>query len=180
MKRTLIYAERGAARVFAALSCSVFLLALLASPVAAVDEGDPAPAFNLPSLTGDGTLSLSDYKGKVVYLDFWASWCAPCVTAMPFIEKLRREYSAARFQVVAVNLDQDPKKARKLMSKYRVQYPSASDPKGRLPKSFGLETMPSSYLIDGKGVVRYVHKGFRSADEDEIRAEITKLVGHSR
>jgi peroxiredoxin len=155
-------------------------LLLVAPPASAIEEGKPAPAFALPSISGDGTLSLSDYRGKVVYLDFWASWCAPCISAMPFLEELRSEFPSSRFQVLAINLDKDPKKGKKFMRKYGVKYPSASDPKGRLPESFGLQTMPTSYLIDGKGVVRYVHKGFRGGDVAAIRAEIAKLVGGGR
>jgi thiol-disulfide isomerase/thioredoxin len=168
-----------AAHLAMAFSAMTFVgaLLLLAPPAVAIEEGRPAPAFELPALSGDGTLSLSDYQGKVVYLDFWASWCAPCVSAMPFLEELRSEFPSARFQVLAVNLDKDPKKGQKFMRKFGVKYPSASDPKGRLPKSFDLQTMPTSYLIDGKGVVRYVHKGFRGKDEEAIRAEIAKLVG---
>ncbi|MBW2271818.1 MAG: TlpA family protein disulfide reductase [Deltaproteobacteria bacterium] len=152
-------------------------LLLAVPPAAAIGEGKPAPTFALPSLSGDETLSLSDFRGKVVYLDFWASWCAPCVSAMPFLEELRTEFPSSRFQVLAINLDKDPRKGEKFMRKYGVKYPSASDPKGRLPQSFGLQTMPTSYLIDGNGVVRYVHKGFRGGDVQAIRDEIAKLVG---
>lgn len=151
---------------------------LLAAPTAfALGPGDAAKDFEMPALDGSGTVALAEYRGKVVYLDFWASWCGPCQTAIPLIEELRAEFPPQHFQVVAVNLDKSAKKARKFLEKNPVGYPSAADPRGKLPRAFGLETMPTSYLIDQKGVVRYVHEGFREGDVDAIRAEIKKLLG---
>lgn len=150
---------------------------LLAGSAPALGVGDRAPDFSVPALDGRGNVSLAAYRGQVVYLDFWASWCAPCLKAVPEIEAIRKELAGKRFQVVAVNLDQQPKKALRFLEKNPVGYPSASDPKGHLPKQFGLETMPTSYLIDGEGVIRYVHRGFQRGDGERLRAEIRKLVG---
>jgi len=143
----------------------------------AVDAGQPAPSFSAHALDGDSTLSLGAYKGKVVFLDFWASWCGPCQTAMPLIESLRNEFPADQFQVLAVNVDQDPQKAKAFLSRRKVGYPSVSDPEGRLPATYGLKTMPTSYLIDRNGVVRAVHPGFRASDLDGLRAQIRALIG---
>ena len=154
----------------------VALLSLVASPSGAVDEGERAPQFSIELLSGDGHLSLDAYRGKVVYLDFWASWCAPCLVALPKLEKLRRELPAKQFQIVAVNLDRDLDKARKFLRDRSVGYPNGTDPEGKLAESFGLDTMPTSYLIDRKGVVRYVHRGFRAQDIDEIRERIRNLL----
>ena len=148
----------------------------LAQPALGLEEGDPAPDFAAPSLTGDGDVSLAAHRGKVVYLDFWASWCGPCLQSIPQIEAMRKELPADRFQVVAVNVDQDPAKAMRFLAKHPVGYPSASDPMGELPREFGVETMPTSFLIDSKGVIRYVHDGFRDGDIDGLRARIQKLV----
>jgi peroxiredoxin len=152
------------------------LLCVAAHAVRAADEGQPAPAFSARSLTGDGTVALGNYKGKVVYLDFWASWCAPCQTSLPALEALRKEFPADQFQVIAINVDQDPEKARKLLEKLKIGYPSATDPEGRLPETFGIKTMPTSYLIDRDGVIRRVHPGFRAGDVDAIRKQIQTLV----
>ncbi len=154
------------------------LIALLASagPASALGEGDDAADFEAPMLHSDRTVALSDHLGKVVYLDFWASWCDPCRIAIPEIEKLRTEFPKEDFQVLAVNLDKSVKKATKFLKKNPVGYPSLTDPKGKVPRMFGLETMPTSYLIDRNGVIRYVHKGFRKGDMEEIRAQIAKLV----
>ncbi len=152
------------------------LILLVGAPAQALDAGDPAYVFEAPLLAGERVISLSDYGGKVVYLDFWASWCDPCTKAIPAIEQLRSEFPASDFQVLAVNVDKSAKKATRFLKKNPIGYPSVADPKGKLPRRFGLETMPTSYLIDRNGVIRYVHKGFRAGDMDEIRAEIAKLV----
>ncbi len=154
------------------------LLALsffVAAPASAIEEGESAPEFNAPLLDGEGAVSLGAYRGKVVYLDFWASWCAPCLVSLPALEELRKEFPADRFQILAVNLDREPGKARYFLRQRRIGYPSASDPEGRIPETFGLETMPTSYLIDAKGVVRHVHTGFRKGDVPGLRARIQSL-----
>lgn len=159
-----------------ALVISVATLALAPAPALAVDAGQPVPSFSARSLDGDTTLALSSYRGKVVYLDFWASWCGPCQTAMPLVEQLRKEFPSDQFQVIAVNLDENPEKAKAFLAKHQIGYPSVSDPQGNLPKSFGLKTMPTSYLIDRAGVVRYVHPGFRASDIDELRKKIREVL----
>ncbi len=154
------------------------LLALLlwTAPSLALDAGDRAPAFAAPALEGGGMVELSKYRGKVVYLDFWASWCAPCLKAIPAIEKMRSEFPAEDFQILAVNVDKKKKKALRFLEKNPIGYPSAADPKGRLPGQFGLETMPTSYLIDRDGVIRYVHRGFKRGDDEKLRHEIRALL----
>ncbi len=159
-----------------ALAAVSVLWMLVSGASRAADEGEPAPSFSASKLGGEGSISLSSYRGKVVYLDFWASWCAPCQAALPALEELRKEFPADQFQVIAVNVDTDPEKALRLLAKHKIGYPSATDPAGRLPETFGLKTMPTSYLIDRAGVVRLVHPGFRTSDVDELRARIKSLV----
>ena len=153
---------------------------LAATSASALDEGDRAPDFSAPSLNGEGNIALGQYRGKVVYLDFWASWCGPCLQAIPEIEEMRTEFPADQFQIVAVNLDQKEKKALRFLKKNPIGYPSASDPKGRLPGQFGVETMPTSYLIDGDGVIRYVHRGFSRGDGSRLREEVRALLGEQK
>lgn len=156
--------------------------AVLASPAPALalDAGDEAPDFRARALRGRDSLSLADYRGKVVYLDFWASWCAPCATALPIIDSFREEFGSDDFQVLAVNVDSDPEKALRFLSMRPVGYPSVADPEGELPEKFEVETMPTSFLIDRNGVIRLVHRGFKKSDEDALRSEIRKLLGSGR
>jgi peroxiredoxin len=158
-------------RAFAA----ALIAAAFAAPAPALDQGDKAPDFSVPGLAG-GTVSLAAYRGKVVYLDFWASWCGPCAKSLPAIDKLRQEFAPRDFQVVAVNLDRNPAVAAKFLKQRPVGYPSATDPKGSLPAAFGVEAMPTSFLIDRAGVVRHVQRGFRESDLEPLRQQIQKLV----
>ena len=169
MNGTRIRSWRGAAlALFAGLT--------LAAQAIALGDGAKAPEFKAPSLDGGKSLSLASYRGKVVYLDFWASWCPPCLTSLPLLEELRKEFPGDQFQILAVNVDQDVAKARKFLERTGVGYPSATDPKGRLPEMFGIETMPTSFLIDRNGVIRYVHHGFRKGDVGPLRERIAQLV----
>jgi thiol-disulfide isomerase/thioredoxin len=153
---------------------------LLAPAASAVGPGEPAPAFSAPALGERGQRSLASYRGKVVYVDFWASWCTPCLTSLPLLEKLRGEFPPEQFQILAVNVDREPEKAKAFLARHPIGYPSISDPEGRLPEVFEVETMPTSYLIDSRGIVRYVHEGFRAGDVDGIRERIRALIREGR
>lgn len=173
-------ATRVASQLVPSIAASlVSALLSMSIPTAAValEAGDRAPDFSATALDGKSNVSLAQYRGKVVYLDFWASWCAPCLKAIPEIEAMRKELAGEDFQVVAINLDQQTKKALRFLEKNPIGYPSASDPKGRLPEQYGVDTMPTSYLIDGEGVIRHVHRGFQRGDGVGLRAEIRKLLG---
>jgi thiol-disulfide isomerase/thioredoxin len=159
-----------------AAALALATLLLVGGAASAVDVGQLAPEFKAPALDGGKSISLAAHRGKVVYLDFWASWCPPCLTSLPLLEKLRKEFPSDQFQILAVNVDQDPGKALKFLERTQVGYPSATDPKGRIPESFGIETMPTSFLIDRSGVVRYVHHGFRKGDVGPLRERIESLV----
>jgi thiol-disulfide isomerase/thioredoxin len=157
-------------------------LALMATASAglALDEGDRAPDFQARSVAGDAQVVLHEMRGKVVLVDFWASWCAPCNAAMPQLEKLSKEFPADQFVVLGVNVDKKLDDARRALERRSVTYANASDPTGGLPKRFGLETMPTSYLIDQDGIVRVVHRGFRSGDMDKLREQVQKLLAKKK
>ncbi len=154
--------------------------AMAATAAVAVDEGDRAPDFQARSVAGDAEVALHSMRGKVVLVDFWASWCAPCKAAMPEFEKISKEFPAAQFAVIGVNVDTKIEDARRALEKRPVSYLNASDPTGKLPKRFGLETMPTTYLIDQTGVVRVVHKGFRNGDMDKLREQVKKLLDQKK
>ena len=149
---------------------------LLGGAAGAAGVGERAPEFQLPRLGGKGTVELARHRGTVVYLDFWASWCPPCLTSLPLLEEMRKEFPADRFQVLAINVDRDPRKALEFLARRPVGYPSASDPEGVWPERFAIPTMPTSFLIDGSGVIRHVHEGFRAEDMDGLRERVRRLL----
>lgn len=167
---------RHACALLACISWTLLLSGAAGAGDAKVAAGQQAPTFSLPALDGGKPISLESHKGDVVYLDFWASWCPPCLTSLPLLDELRSEFGARGFQVVAVNVDRDTDKARAFLEKRPVGYRSASDPEGMLPERFGIQTMPTSFLIDRDGVVRHVHAGFRKSDIEGLRAQIRDLT----
>ncbi|HXF78789.1 MAG TPA: TlpA disulfide reductase family protein [Usitatibacter sp.] len=159
------------------------LLAVLAflaisQAAAAVEAGGAAPALDMPRLDKPAaTVALAGLRGKVVYVDFWASWCVPCRLSMPALEALYREHRDQGFVVVGVNKDVSADDAKRFMGKVGVTFPLVSDLGDAAARGFDVKAMPSGYLVDRKGVVRYVHLGFTADTEAQLRTEIEKLLG---
>ena len=151
-------------------------LIILPFTVSAISVGETVPSFKARTIDGSKSLALDDYRGKVVLIDFWASWCPPCLKSLPKYNDLRREIGTTDFEIVAINVDENTDDARKFLQKHPVSYPIAKDPKGILPGVFGVKAMPTSYLIDRNGVVQYVHAAFKEGDIEKLRVEIEKLI----
>lgn len=141
----------------------------------AVDKGQTAPEIALKDLGGN-TVKLSSLKGKVVLVDFWASWCAPCRESMPFLEKLSKSYRDKGLVVLGVNIDNDAAAARKFLKELPVSFSVVNDTEKSVAKAYAPPTMPSSYLIDRQGKVHVVHAGFRRSDAAKLEAEIKSLL----
>ena len=141
-----------------------------------VESNQPAPLFEGASLPPGATLRLEDYRGKVVYLDFWASWCGPCRQSLPLLDSLRRRLKDRGFEVLAVNMDEDSKLALEFLKKYPVSYPQIADPRGQLARLYDVQAMPSSYLIDRHGQVRKVQLGFKKKDLSELQNMVERLL----
>jgi peroxiredoxin len=152
---------------------------IVASPLIAearVQKGQHAPSFSLPTLKG-GRASLGSLAGKVVVLDFWAQWCEPCKKELPELEKLSREFAAKNVVVLSVNIDKVKDNAARLVSQLGVTFEVALDPGGSVAATYDLPKMPTSFVIDRKGVVRYVHEGFEgSGDVERFKKEIDELA----
>ena len=144
---------------------------------AAVAEGDQAPAVRLPVLQGAADTSLESLQGKVVYLDFWASWCGPCRVSFPQLESLRSELGPRGFEVLAVSVDEDAADAQQFLRDIPVSYPIVHDPAGATPKTYGILGMPTGYLIDRTGVVRHIHTGYKKSDGEKLRSAVLQLLG---
>lgn len=142
----------------------------------AISVGDTVPSFKARSIDGNKNVSVDDYRGKVVLIDFWASWCPPCLKSFPKYDDLRKEIGTTDFEIVAINVDENTEDAKKFLSKHPVAFPIAKDPKGVLPGVFGVKAMPTSFLIDKNGVVKYVHAAFKDGDIEKLKVEIEKLI----
>ncbi|MCB1687578.1 MAG: TlpA family protein disulfide reductase [Halioglobus sp.] len=139
--------------------------------------GQPAPAVLLPDMSAAGEVSLESLRGKVVYVDFWASWCGPCRISFPILEQLRNELGPEGFEVLAINVDEVEADARQFLADVTVSYPVVRDANGTTPLAFGVMGMPTGYLVDRTGVVRVIHQGFRKSDGEPLRASIVELLG---
>jgi peroxiredoxin len=143
----------------------------------AANVGDTVPSFKANSLDGSKTVDINDLAGKVVFVDFWASWCTPCLKSLPEFEKLQTSFASRDDVIVlAINLDEDPESANKFLEKINVSYEILADNTGEIPAAFGVSAMPSSYIIDKSGVIQYVHKGYKSGDVDKIKSKIEQLL----
>jgi peroxiredoxin len=137
------------------------------------DEG-PAPAFELPSVAGDGTISLEAYRGKVVVLNFWASWCTPCWREAPGLQQTWKRYRSRGIQFVGVNERDDLYAARSFVEQNGLTFPSASDPPGRLAFSYEITGMPTTLLIDRNGRLLYRFLGY--LDERTLRPALDDVL----
>jgi len=155
---------------------SSLVLALNTSSAFAVSAGDTAPDFKIPRLEAKGMISLKQYRGKVVYVDFWASWCGPCRQSLPALNVIRKELHKKGFEVIAINLDEERDDAMEFLKEFPVAYPTARDTSGKVPEAYGLVGMPTAYLIDKKGKVHMVHEGFRKSDIKELKQKINTLL----
>jgi thiol-disulfide isomerase/thioredoxin len=142
----------------------------------ATDVGQSAPQFTLPTLQADQPTALKQYAGKVIYLDFWASWCAPCRTSFPLLNKLHEKLKAKGFEVVGINLDEDKANAEKFLKEFPVSFTVLRDAKGEWADKFVVESMPTSFIIDKQGLVQNIHHGFASDDIKELEEKITQLL----
>ena len=155
-------------------ACAALAL-VVAAPAAAVDAGAPAPGFALPDRAGE-IISLEKMRGRVVYVDFWASWCGPCRQSFPWMSEMQRKYGAKGFTVLAVNVDKRDADAQRFLQQVPAAFTIVYDPKGQVPAAYGVKAMPNSFLIDAEGRVANVEYGFKDERKAELEREIAALV----
>jgi len=160
------------------LNVRLLLIILLAgSPliVQAIEPGKPAPSCDLKKLSDNEVVRLS-VPGKVSYVDFWASWCGPCTESIPFLNEIQQQYQAQGLDVIGINLDENREDAESFLIKHPAAITIAQNADGQCPALFGVQAMPSSYLIDRKGKIRHVQLGFHTAETVEIHQKIQALL----
>lgn len=142
----------------------------LSAAAHAVESGNPAPDFELAGASG--AVKLSNYRGKLVYLDFWASWCGPCRQSFPWMNEMQAKYGAQGLQIVGVNVDAKEKDARDFLVEMPASFAIAFDPRGETPRTYRIKGMPTSVLIDAEGKVIFEHAGFNANDKAEVENRI--------
>jgi peroxiredoxin len=159
-------------KVIAAIAAalSVSLPALAGSGAAA-----PAPAFTLASRAGQD-VSLAQYKGQVVMLNFWASWCGPCRQEMPLLESIYKKYNKMGFTMIGVNVEPDSNAANEWLKATPVSFPILYDRDSKVSKLYDVAGMPSTVIIDRSGKLRVLHRGYKAGDENEYLDSIRTLI----
>ena len=147
------------------------LLLLFCAPLFA----DTAPSFTLPDHDNAPT-SLDQYQGKVVYLDFWASWCGPCRQSFPWMNSMLEKYADQGLEIVAINLDGDHADAAEFLEEHNANFTVLFDAKGVTPTQYAVKGMPTSFLINRQGELVMTHTGFNSSAEHELESAISTLL----
>ncbi|GJM14541.1 MAG: thiol:disulfide interchange protein [Pseudohongiella sp.] len=156
-------------------SCAALLS--FSSLVNAADEGDSLPTFDLPSIhEGQANISSESLAGKTVFIDFWASWCAPCLKSLPLYNELHHKYSDQGFEVVAINVDNPIEDGLDWLLDTPLDFKIPSDPEGTSAELFEVIGMPTSYLVAPDGTIKLVHMGFRDGDLEIIEEEIQAVL----
>ena len=176
--RTARRRRRGADRVLLFLIPVILGIPPVAWSAQGLD-GERAPDFALKSLTGPN-LRLSEYRGEIVLVNFWATWCGRCREQLSVIDELYGQYQGRGFQVLSVSVDGDTERARRTVADLRLQIPVLSDDRNVVSRLYDLGSMPLTVLIDPDGAVRHVHEGYERGDEQTYRLEVEELLAERR
>jgi cytochrome c biogenesis protein CcmG/thiol:disulfide interchange protein DsbE len=148
---------------------------LVAAPAAAVGVGDKAPAFALTTASGE-TVALEALRGRVVYIDFWASWCGPCRRSFPWMNEMQQKYGTRGLTIVGVNVDKRRADAERFLQDTPAAFAVVYDESGATPASYAVKGMPSSYLVDARGNVAAVEVGFHDGRKDALEERVRALL----
>lgn len=157
--------------------CIATLLSLITTATIAASAltGQTAPDFALRSASGSN-LRLSEYRGDVVMINFWATWCGPCRQEMPLLDDLYGRYQRVGFKLLGVNIDDDSKRALQMVEELGVSFPVLFDESKNVSRLYQVEAMPVTVLVDRNGTVRFVHHGYKPGYEQKYLTEIRTLL----
>lgn len=154
---------------------AVFGFLLLALNVQAGTISGPAPDFTLKSNSGKN-IRLSDLRGQVVMINFWASWCGPCRQEMPILDDLYKRYSKLGFTLIGVNVEQDSSKANAYLKDIPVSFPILYDTANQTSKLYNVNAMPTTVMVDRNGNMRFIHHGYKPGYENDYKKQIKALI----
>lgn len=151
-------------------------MVLLISPLANSGIADSAaPGFALPDSAGQ-TVSLEDFQGQVVLINFWASWCGPCRQEMPLLDALHQRYEPLGFTLLGINVEEDSALADKFLSGTPVNFPILYDRENSVSKSYDVIAMPTTIILDRTGKVRFIHHGYEPGYENDYQDQVRSLI----
>lgn len=159
---------------FSSIVIRIFIIAFSVYSYADT-EVMPAPDFTLTSNSGSN-IRLAEQRGNVVMLNFWASWCAPCRQEMPHLNALSQQYSALGFNLMGINVDEDPQAANRAINNLKVAFPVLFDSDSRIAELFSVDAMPTTIIIDKDGNIRHWHRGYQAGYEDSYAEQVAQLI----
>jgi peroxiredoxin len=148
---------------------------MLSSTASAVKIRQAAPDFTLASNTGSN-IRLKDLRGKVVMINFWATWCAPCRKELPLLNDLYNKYKSKGFVLLGVNIDEHSKLAKKMITELKINFPVLFDSSQKTSESYDLQAMPSTFIVDKNGIIRFSHYGYKSGYEKKYERDVKSLL----
>lgn len=158
------------------LTRNLLLMASLLLATAPALAARQAPDFLIYGRNVDEPAMLSEHRGKVVYIDFWASWCGPCRQSFPWMNDMHDRYADQGLVVVGVNLDEDRGEAMRFLDHIPARFPIVFHPEGNLPEAYGVQAMPSSYLVDREGRIVHRELGFQPGEQERLEGMIARML----
>ena len=162
-------------RTWIRLICLVIVSGVLSTLASAASMQGRAPDFTLKTQDGK-SISLSELRGQVVMINFWATWCGPCRKEMPLLEALYKRYNRLGFTLLGVNVEEDPSGADEYLAETPVSFPILYDRANNVSKLYDVNAMPSTVIVDRQGNVRFLHKGYQPGYENEYQDQIRTLI----
>ena len=152
------------------------MLPLIIATLMTIAPGTAAPPIDATTIQG-AHVTTQNLKGKVVMVDFWATWCGPCVKSLPLYQAMRERYAVAGLEVLAISIDDELRNLQRFVTANKLTLPIIHDRDKRLVKAFSPPKMPTAYLIDKRGALHYVHPGYNEGDERVIEEKVKALLG---